>query len=162
MTIGVYAGSFDPPTNGHLWVIKNGAEIFDELIVAVGTNPDKNYTFTTEERAEMLKEIVKLHKNIRVVILENQLLANFAKDVGAKYILRGLRNGGDYEYECAASRINNGLNPNIATVCLVTPRELAEVSSGMVKNLIGYKGWEEVVKKYVPEVVQKKLLDKFK
>jgi pantetheine-phosphate adenylyltransferase len=162
MAIGIYAGSFDPPTNGHVWIIKAGAEIFDKLVVAVGTNPAKKYTFSAEERIGMLKEIVAQQKNTSVVTLEKQFLAKFAKSIGAKYILRGLRNEKDYNYECAANNINNDLNPDIVTVCLVTPKELAEVSSGMVKSLVGYDGWEEVVKKYVPEPVQKKMLEKFK
>ena len=162
MEKGVYAGSFDPVTKGHEWMIKKGTKLFDQFIVAVGVNPDKKYTFSPEERMKMLKEITKKYKNIEVHTFENQFLVKYAKSIGAKYILRGIRSGGDYEYERGMRHVNRDLAPGITTLFLMPPREIAEVSSSLVKGLVGYKDWKIAVKKYVPLPVFKKFLEKFK
>lgn len=157
MKKAVYAGSFDPLTNGHFWMIEQGAKLFDELIVAIGDNPDKKYTFNTAERLEMLRDAVKDFKNIKVESFCNKLLVNYAKEVGAEYILRGARNTGDFNFEQGMSNINRDIDPKIATVILMPPREMCEISSSLVKGLIGPKGWEKVVSKYVPKAVLKRL-----
>ena len=162
MKKGVYAGSFDPPTNGHLWMIEHGAKIFDLLVVAIGVNPDKKYTFSLDTRVEMLRNITKPYRNISVDTFENQFLVNYAKSVEACYILRGIRSEGDYEYERAMRYINSDLNPNILTVFLIPPREIAEISSSFVKDLVGPEGWKEIIKKYVPKPVYEKFLKQFK
>lgn len=161
MKIGVYAGSFDPITNGHLWMIEHGSKLFDKFIVAVGTNPGKKYTFSVKERVEMLVEAAKSYSNIEVKSFENQLLVNFTKSIGARYILRGIRTEGDYEYERGMRHINNDIDPQIIAVFLIPPREIAEISSSFVKGLVGVDGWTEVVKKYVPFSVHKKMVEKF-
>jgi len=162
MKKGVYAGSFDPPTNGHLWMIEQGARLFDELVVAVGINPDKRYAFSVDERIEMLKEITKPYSNIIVDSFEKKFLVDYAKLVGANYILRGIRSERDYTNERDMRYINSDLNPEIITIFLIPPREIAEVSSSSVKGLVGPDGWEEIIKKYVPKPVYKKFLKKFK
>jgi len=162
MRKGVYAGSFDPPTNGHLWMIERGSRLFDSLIVAIGTNPEKKYTFSIDERNEMLKELTETYTNITVDTFENQFLVNYAKSIGAHYILRGIRTENDYEYERTMRHINNDLNSEIETLFLMPPREIAEVSSSIVKQLVGPDGWEEVIKRYVPEPTYRKFLEKFK
>ncbi len=160
MVKGVYAGSFDPPTNGHVWMFEQGAALFDEFVVGVGINPDKKYTFSVEERLEMLRDITKKHENVTVDTFQNQFLVNYAKSIGARYIIRGIRSEGDYEFERGMRHINSDLNPDITTLFFMPPREIAEVSSSLVKGLIGPEGWQEVVKKYVPEAVYNKLLQK--
>jgi len=162
MKKGVYAGSFDPPTNGHLWMIEQGARLFDEVIVAIGINPDKKYTFSLNERVEMLRNITEKCQNITVDSFENQFLVNYAESVQAGYILRGIRSESDYEYERAMRNINGDLNPNIVTIFLMPPREIAEISSSFVEGLVGPDGWEKIVEKYVPKPVYEKFLDKFK
>jgi len=162
MKKGIYAGSFDPPTNGHLWMIEQGATLFDVLIVAIGTNPEKKYTFSLEARVEMLREIAKPYRNTTVDTFENQFLVNYAKSVGASYILRGIRSENDYEYERIMRHINSDLDPNILTVFLIPPREIAEISSSFVKGLVGPEGWEKTIKRYVPEPVHKEFLKKFR
>lgn len=157
----VYAGSFDPITYGHLWMIQQGAELFDELIVAIGINPDKKYAFPLEERIEMIKECVKNCSHIQTTTAGNKFLVDYAKSVGAKYILRGIRAEHDYEYEQAMRQINSDLDAKIVTVFLIPPRELVDVSSSMVKGLVGPEGWEKVIGKYVPEIVLKKFLKRF-
>lgn len=154
----VYAGSFDPVTNGHLWMIHESVELFDELVVAIGMNPDKYCSFSAEDRAEMLRETTMQYSNLRVEIFGNQFLVNYAQEIGANYIVRGIRTASDYEYERAMRYVNSDLYPDITTVFLLPPREYAEVSSTMVKGLVGPKGWEEVIHQYVPDAVYKRLL----
>ncbi len=161
MKNAVYAGSFDPITNGHLWMINHAATMFDELVVAIGDNPDKRCTFTLKERLEMLKESVKDFKNVKVATFENQFLVNYARSIGVNYMIRGIRTDGDYEYERVMRNINSDMNPDVVTVFLMPPREIADLSSSMVKGLVGPNGWEKVVKIYVPDPVYEKFLEKF-
>ena len=159
MKKAVYAGSFDPVTLGHLWMVEHGAAMFDELIVAIGVNPDKRYTFSLEQRAAMLRETTAQFANVRVEVFENQYLVNYARQIGASTILRGIRSASDYEFERTMRYINGDLYPDITTVFLMPPREIAEVSSTMVKGLVGPAGWEDVVHRYVPEPVYLRLLE---
>lgn len=154
----VYAGSFDPPTNGHLWMIAEAQQLFDELIVAIGANAEKRNTYTVSERRQMLEQVTAPFTNVRIDSFENDFLVNYAYSVGARFIVRGIRTGADYEYERAVRYINADLQPEIRTVFLMPPREIAEISSTMVKGLVGYKGWREMVGRYVPEAVYTKML----
>jgi len=155
--LGVYAGSFDPLTIGHLWMIEQGVQLFDQLIVAVGVNPEKKYTFPLEERLVMLRESTKNFRNVSVASFSNRYLIHYAQEVGATHILRGIRTESDYEFERTMRNINGDLNPDICTVFLMPPRGIAEVSSSMVRGLIGPNGWQKIVQKYVPEAVYKRL-----
>ena len=121
MRKAVYAGSFDPITNGHLWMIKQGAELFDELIVAIGENPDKKYTFSVKERLQALRETLKGIHGVKVDSFRDEFLVNYARSVGARFILRGIRDTRDYEFERGMRHINDDLQPEIATVFLMPP-----------------------------------------
>lgn len=156
--LGVYAGSFDPLTVGHLWMIDQGVRLFDRLVAAIGTNPDKRYTFTVEERLDMLRKSLKPFRNVTVVTFANRYLIDFAQSLGATHVLRGIRSESDYEYERTMRYINGDLDGKICTVFLMPPRDIAEVSSSMVKGLVGPQGWQEVVRKYVPDPVYQRLL----
>jgi pantetheine-phosphate adenylyltransferase len=156
--LGVYAGSFDPLTVGHLWMIEEGTRLFDKLIVAVGVNPDKKYTFPLEERLVMLRESTKKFRNVSVTAFSNRYLIHYAQEVRATHILRGIRTESDYEFERTMRNINGDLDAEICTVFLMPPRGIAEVSSSMVRGLIGPDGWQKIVRKYVPEPVYKRLL----
>ncbi|GAA5786256.1 phosphopantetheine adenylyltransferase [Chitiniphilus shinanonensis] len=158
MRRGVYAGSFDPVTNGHLWMIEHGTRLFDEMIVAIGENPDKRYTFSVEERVAMLRETTAHLTNLRVEIFENRFLVDYAREENADYILRGIREAADYEFERKMRYVNADLAPHIDTVFLMPPREIAEISSTMVKGLVGPGNWESVVCQYVPQPVFERLL----
>ena len=92
----VYAGSFDPPTNGHMYMIREGARLFDELVVAVGHNPDKKTTFSLEQRLRLLREVTSGLENVRIDEFESQYLVRYAARIGAGYMLRGLRNSDDF------------------------------------------------------------------
>lgn len=154
----VYAGSFDPPTNGHLWMIRQAQSLFDELIVAIGVNPDKHNTFSIEERRTMLEAVTREFPNVRITVFENRFLVEYAATVDAQFIVRGIRTAADYEYERSMRHINSDLAPDIATVFLMPPREIAEVSSTMVKGLVGPQGWREMIRRYIPEAVYQKIL----
>lgn len=155
---GVYAGSFDPITLGHVWMIEQGARLFDRLIVTVGVNPEKKYTFTLEERLEMLRESVKTIRNVSVTTFSNRYLIDYAQSIKTSYILRGIRSVSDYEFERTMRHINDDLDSSICTVFLMPPRDIAEISSSMVKGLIGPAGWKKVVRKYVPLAVYQRLM----
>ena len=161
MKKAVYAGSFDPITNGHLWMVRQGVTLFDKLIVAVGTNPDKRYTFTVQERAHMVEDAVRGLDHVTVDSFANEFLVRYAQEIGAGYILRGIRNEGDYAYERAMRHVNSDLGPEVTTVFLMPPREFAEVSSSLVKGMIGPEGWEEIVRPYVPETTYRFLIERF-
>ncbi len=156
--LGVYAGSFDPLTVGHLWMIEQGARLFDRLTVAVGVNPEKKYDFPLEERLAMLREATKRFPKVSVASFSNRYLIHYAQLIGATHILRGIRTESDYEFERTMRNINGDLDPGICTVFLMPPRGIAEVSSSMVKGLIGPIGWQKIVRKYVPEAVYRRLL----
>jgi pantetheine-phosphate adenylyltransferase len=157
--LGVYAGSFDPPTIGHLWMIEQGVRLFDCLIVAVGINPEKKYTFSLEARLEMLRDSTKKFRNVSVASFSNRYLIHYAQSVGATHILRGIRSESDYEFERTMRNINGDLDDDICTVFLMPPRGIAEVSSSMVRGLIGPVGWQKIVRKYVSDAVYTKLLE---
>lgn len=154
----VYAGSFDPPTKGHLWMIREAQPLFDELIVAIGINPDKQTTYTIDERKEMLQAITVDYPNVTIASFQNQYLVNYARSVGADFIIRGIRTAFDYEYERSMRHINYDLQPEISTIFLIPPREYAEVSSTMVKGLVGPDNWPAIIRRYVPDAVYEKII----
>lgn len=158
MRTAVYAGSFDPPTNGHLWMIEQGLELFDHLYVAIGSNPSKSYTFGVEERIQMLKDSLKSCDRLTITHFDNRYLVDYAKQVNAQYILRGIRSPGDYEYERVMRHINGDMAPEVTTTFLMPPRDITELSSSMIKGLTGPDGWEDIVSRYVPAPVMQCLL----
>lgn len=153
MRRAVYAGSFDPITLGHLWMIEQGCALFDELIVAIGVNADKRYMFSLEDRMEMLRECTARFPNVKIASFENMFLVRYAEQIGASFILRGIRNEQDYGYERGMRYVNEELDAKVKSIFLIPPRELVEVSSSFVKGLVGPAGWEQVLAKYVPAAV---------
>jgi len=154
----VYAGSFDPPTLGHMFMVEKGAALFDRLIVAVGVNPNKKCTFPVAERLAMLRECTAGFENVEIDSFEGQFLVHYAASKGASHILRGVRSEENYRFEHAMRNVNEDLEPGLTTVLLFPPREICEISSSFIKGLVGFEGWEEVVKRYVPEPVYRRLL----
>jgi pantetheine-phosphate adenylyltransferase len=155
--IAVYAGTFDPVTLGHLWMIEQGSVLFDTLIIAIGKNPEKKCYFSLDDRVKLLREATKSFTNIKIGEFTGQFLIRYTESAGARFMLRGIRDTSDYEYEKTLRHINSDISPAITTVFLMPPREIAEVSSSIVKGLVGSEGWEKVLGKYVPECVLQKL-----
>lgn len=157
MKKAVYAGSFDPVTNGHLWIIQQAATLFDSLIVAIGENFEKRYNLSLQDRIDLLKAVTKDSANIEITCFKNEYLVNYAKRMNAEFIVRGIRNSTDYEYERSMRYVNSDLCKEINTIFLMPPRNYVEVSSNMVKSLVGSEGWEDIVGQYVPQPVLVKL-----
>ena len=146
----VYAGSFDPPTRGHSWMIEQGASLFHRLTVAIGVNPAKRPNYDLDTRLRWLSGVTSHLPNVKVATFENLFLTHYANSIGANVIIRGMRDVNDYTYEQAMRHINSDLFPDITTVFLIPPRDLIEVSSSTVKGMIGPSGWEDVVERYLP------------
>lgn len=149
--IGIYAGSFDPPTIGHLWMIEQGASLFDELVVVLGVNPDKKSYLTEAQRMDALRGmLVNGPANVHVEKMNGGFLVDFARRLGATHLLRGIRNSTDFEYEKAMERMNARMEPEIRTVYLVPPPELETISSSCVRGFAGVQGWQRWVQACVP------------
>ena len=149
MTIAIYPGSFDPITNGHIDIIKSGAEIFDKVIVAVSKNVQKQGFLPIDVREKLVKESLKGFKNVEVTSYEG-LTVEFAKKCGAKVLLRGLRTSFDFEYEMQLSQTNHTLDNEIKTVFLITQPEYSFISSSSVREILANKG---DISRFVPKAV---------
>jgi pantetheine-phosphate adenylyltransferase len=137
--IAVFAGTFDPITNGHVDVIKRSLPLFDKIVIAIGENTKKQTLFDTEKRLSWIREIFLSETRISVASYSG-LTVDFCKEVGASFILRGLRNGSDYDYEAHIAQLNKELNPLIETVFVITSPEVSYISSSLVRDLIVYQG----------------------
>lgn len=162
MRTAIYSGSFDIVTEGHFWMIKKGVELFDQLIIGIGTNPDKQALFDFKTRKQLLETICAgLSDNIIIEDFSNLALVQFAHDKNAKYILRGIRSISDFDYERMLKNVNADLDDSIETVFLMPPKNLSEVSSSMVKGMLKIQGWETIIKRYVPDAMQLALIQRF-
>ena len=137
--IAVYAGSFDPPTNGHVDVIARAARLFDHLIVAVGRNIQKTYLFTCDERMDILKECIHDLHNVSVESFDG-LLVDFAVARDACAIVRGLRAMTDFDYEFQVGLANKALNPDIETIFILTRLGNIFISSSLIKEVASFGG----------------------
>ncbi|ACM60327.1 phosphopantetheine adenylyltransferase [Caldicellulosiruptor bescii] len=156
MKIGVYPGSFDPVTNGHLDIIERASKIFDKLIVAVLVNPNKTPVFDIEERVELLKETTEHLPNVEVKAFKG-LLIDFMKQENAKVIVKGLRAVSDFEYEFQMALLNKKLEPSIETIFMMTNSKYSYLSSSMVKEVARFGG---CIEDLVPEKIAKKVMKK--
>lgn len=157
MNIAIYPGSFDPITKGHLDVLLTGAQIFDKVIIAVSNNTSKCGFLTVEERIELIKASVADIENVEVDSFQG-LTVEYAKEKGAKVLLRGLRAVSDFEYEMQLSQTNSALNQEIKTVFLITKPKYNFISSSTVKEIAIMKG---DISKFVPPAVNSYLKNKF-
>jgi pantetheine-phosphate adenylyltransferase len=157
MRLAVYPGSFDPITNGHVDVIDRAAKLFDEVIVAAATNVAKQSLFSTEERVAMMREVTTRFPNVKVVAFDG-LLVEFARQMGAVAVVRGLRAISDFEFEFQMALMNRKLEPTIETVFLTPREEYTYLSSRIVKEIARLGG---AVEAFVPlpvvEALRKKL-----
>jgi len=151
MKKALFPGSFDPLTLGHYDIIRRGVTLFDEVIVAIGINADKKYMFSLDERKQFIKEAFADEPRIKVVTYEG-LTVEFCKETGVDYILRGLRNPADFEFEKAIAHTNRKLT-QIETVFLLTAAKTSFISSSIVRDVIRNNG---DYTKFVPKSVRAK------
>ncbi|MBY0566915.1 MAG: pantetheine-phosphate adenylyltransferase [Hyphomonadaceae bacterium] len=158
--VGLYPGTFDPVTNGHVDIIARAATLVDRLIIGVAINEDKGPLFTLDERLDMVKQqIAKLNAEAEIVVQPfDTLLMNFAESVGAQIIVRGLRAVADFEYEFAMVGMNQKLNPAIETVFLMADPTHQAIASRLVKEIARLQG---SVAHFVPQEVEGRLKAKF-
>ena len=138
MKRAIFPGSFDPITLGHYDIITRGVTLFDEVIVAIGVNASKKYMFSLEERMEFIRETFKDEPKIKVVSYKG-LTVDFCKEIGVDFILRGLRNPADFEFEKAIAHTNRDLAP-IETVFLLTSAKTSYIASSIVRDVIRNNG----------------------
>ena len=150
MKIGVYPGSFDPATNGHMDIIERASQLVDILFVGVLNNPDKSPFLTIKQRVDLLKELTKDMENVIIEPFAG-LLVDFVESKNAHMIIRGFRAISDFEYEIQLAQTNHLLNETIETIFLVSRNEYAYISSSMVKQIIKFGG---DVDKMVPQITK--------
>ena len=137
--IALFPGSFDPFTNGHLDVVRRGAELFDEVIIAIGNNSSKQRYLPVEWMEAQITELFQDEPRVSVCSYRG-LTADFARERGAHYLLRGLRNTTDFEYENTIAQANRHVNPNLETVFLITSPMLAAISSTIIREIHRFGG----------------------
>lgn len=147
--IALFPGSFDPITKGHQSIVKRALPMFDKIVVAIGSNTAKNSVFPLEKRIEWIEKTFAQYDNVEVVTF-NSLTVDFCREIGAKYILRGLRNSTDFQYERNIARINQELAEEIETIFLMTKPDDAAISSSLVREILSFG---RDVSQFIPEEI---------
>lgn len=153
MKIAVFPGSFDPITDGHVDLVNRAKFIFDKVVVAVGVNSQKKTLYTLDQRLEWINEVFSKDQNVEVGHFEG-LTVNYCKTINSNYLLRGLRNASDFDYEKTISQLNSIIGDNIETVFLISKPEYSHISSTIVREIIKGKG---DVSKFVPKAISKSI-----
>jgi len=157
MTIAIYPGAFDPITNGHLDIAIRASRLFDKVIIAVYDKPNKRLVFTTEERVELIRGAIAGLPNIEVQGFTG-LTVDFARRVGAKAIVRGLRMSADFELEFDMAMMNRKLSPGIDVVCLMADIKYQFLSSSLLKEVAGLGGnVDDLVPRGVADALRRKM-----
>jgi pantetheine-phosphate adenylyltransferase len=162
MRVGLYPGSFDPVTFGHVDIVRRAAHLVDRLVIAVGTHHDKHPLFTAEERVKLTEEVLspvakEIGLKLAVTTYDN-LTVDAAKESGATVVIRGLRDAGDFDYEMQMAGMNQALAPEIETVFLASSPEARHIAASLVRQIAAMGG---DVSSFVPKVVQAALKKKF-
>lgn len=152
--IGLFTGSFDPITNGHLDLIERASGLFDKLYVGIFTNPKKVGLLTGAERRALLDKLFAGRDDIEVILSENELVVDVAKRYGVSHLVRGLRNATDLEYESSFDFYNRNLAPDLETIYLLAKPEFKFVSSSQVRELLHF---QQDICPYVPIVVYEEI-----
>jgi pantetheine-phosphate adenylyltransferase len=151
----LYAGSFDPISHGHQFIVEQALSMFDRVIICVGTNSEKNTMFSIDERVNLIKKIYANNDKIIVTSSKDTFLANFCRDYKVDINVRGIRSVKDYEYELQLQYINNSINKNLKTIYLIPPSEYAGLSSSVIKSMVGLNEWKIAIKLFAePCVIQ--------
>ncbi len=157
MRRAIYPGTFDPLTNGHLDIIGRACRLFDEVVVAILVNPGKTPLFPLEERIALIEEIVRpQHPQVRVETFAG-LLMDYARQIEAQAVIRGVRSSKDYEYELPMVLMNRRLNPDVETVMLIASEENSYVSSSLIKEVFSLGGSIEGL---VPDLVIQRMKER--
>ncbi|MBT3352037.1 MAG: pantetheine-phosphate adenylyltransferase [Nitrospinaceae bacterium] len=156
--LAIYPGTFDPPTMGHLDVIRRSLHIFDKVYVAVTLNPEKTTLFSFEERKQFFMDALEGVENLEIVSFEKRLLVEFAADLGVNVIVRGIRAVSDFEYEFQMTLMNRQLDKNIETVFLTPSEQYSFLSSSLVKEVASFGG---DISQFVPAKVAEALGRRF-
>ena len=149
MRRAVFPGSFDPITLGHENIIRRAIPMFDEIVIAIGVNGSKKTMFTLDQRIQMLERVFSNAPSVKVETFSG-LTVRFCEKVNAEWMLRGVRNGGDFEYERTIAQMTKKLNPSLETVILFTDPEFAPISSTVVRDILANGG---DVSNFVPKAV---------
>lgn len=156
MRVAVFPGSFDPITNGHCDIIARALPLFDKIIIAIGRNSDKRYMFSLEERKDFIRSTYVDEPKIEVMDYEG-MTVDFCRRVGATFMLRGLRNPADFEFEKAIAQTNRRLAPEVETVFLLTSSGYSFISSSIVREIVSYGGdVSELTPRAVHSYIEKK------
>ena len=157
--IALFPGSFDPFTNGHLNTVERASKLFDEVIVGIFTNTTKKPLFSATEKKELAEGAVSHLENVTVVSQSEGLTVTIAKELGANFLIRGVRNSQDYEYEKNIASMNKKMDADIDTVFLLSDEEFSNISSSMIKEIAKFGG---DVSSFVPKGVNKALKEKYR
>ncbi|HSB60583.1 MAG TPA: pantetheine-phosphate adenylyltransferase [Vicinamibacteria bacterium] len=155
--LAIFPGSFDPITNGHLDIVTRGLSVFREVLIAILVNPEKKPLFTVEERLETIRQVFRGSRRVRVDTFSG-LLVDYAEEVGASVIIRGIRAISDFEFEFQMALMNRRLDPRIETVFMMPAESYSYLSSRLVKEVFQLGGR---VSDLVPEVVERRMRDKY-
>lgn len=136
--IAVFPGSFDPMTSGHEAIVRRALALFDRIVIAVGVNTDKQYMFTTKERMERIRSLFADEERVTTVSY-NDMTVDLCKRVGAQFILRGIRNAKDLEYEQTIAAVNRTLNPHIDTILLMADDAQRDISSTLIREQMAHQ-----------------------
>jgi len=153
MNIAIFPGSFDPITNGHIDLVRRFEPLFDKIIVGVGVNSQKKCLFSLDQRIKWLNEVFENDANVEVDSFEG-LTVNFCKQKNAKYLIRGLRNASDFDYEKTISQLNNIIGDDVETVFFISRPEFSHISSTIVREII--KGHGDITK-FVPDFIAEEI-----
>ena len=150
MRIAVFPGSFDPITKGHESIVRRGLALFDEIIIGIGYNTNKHYFFSQDRREHFISKTFEGEPKIKVMRYSG-LTVNFCKEIGAGYILRGLRTSADFEFERAIAQMNRSMSDGVETVFIVSDPSLSHISSTIVRDILLYQG---DVSAFVPDSIR--------
>src|SRR2546430_1497281 len=151
--VAIYPGAFDPPTNGHIDIVERSARLFDRVVIGVGRNLSKKTLFDADQRVALMREACKGCRNVEVTTFD-KLQVTFAQEVGASFIIRGIRALSDFEFEFEMANMNRALDPGIEMVYLMTAPEYLFISASRVKELAAFGA---PIDKFVPPNVAKRL-----
>lgn len=160
----VFAGTFDPITNGHFWIIKESLSFADKVLVFISENPTKKTMFDVQTRKSFIEKTAQengIGDSVEVHVVKSEYVAQKAIALGAQYMVRGIRSASDFDYEMLIQKTNRDVLNGAKTLFLMPPRDLESVSSSFVKLLVGPVGWSSHVKKFVPNVVYQSWLEKY-